>query len=942
MTQPPGYVLRIESDQSDLAVFSRRVADARAARADGDLGEARAAFAEALDLWRGSPLGDLADEPFARPAIARLDELHLSAVEDRIDTDLDLGRHRDLLPVLDDLIGRHPLRERLRGQQMLALYRDGRQSEALEVYRQTRQLLAEELGVEPGRALQDLERRILNHDVALDVAPATQMAVPDGTSGEGQRRRRRAATLAALLVLILAVAGAWGFGLFEAEEQALAAAEGNTVALVDAATGDITRQVDVGHHPTSVAVAEGAVWVLNADDQTITRVDEATGTAKTFGVGRTPADLAVGAAAAWVVVDGATALLRLDPATGVVEATVSLASPKPTAGVGVTSAGTPVVTTKSSVWVVDPAGDVVRVDATTNRVVARIPGLEANTLAPDGDGIWVVTRQNALARIDPATNRVAETITVPSDSLTSVTSAAGFLWATDPVGGAVWRIEPGTPRPVMKSIPLAFGAAGIAATDQAVWVANGVAGVMSKIDADTGTVSDTIQMGNAPMSVAATDGGVWTTIGGAHPGSARREGSTRLLPQPPCGHLVYEGPGNPQLLIASDAPLQGASRDNALSMVEAIQIVLADHDYRAGPYTVGYQFCDDATAQAGSFEYEKCAANANTYAEQRNLVGVIGSYNSDCSRVQVGIANQAPDGPLAMVSASNSAIGLTLPAPSVPRDELQRLYPDGSRHFARVFGMDRQQAIAMTRFARSLGVRSVFVLEDAGGSGYPVDMAAAFVDVAPDAGLRIADHRRWAPAATSYRRIAGDIARSEADAVYLAGAARSNGGQLLKDLRAVLPEIPILAADGFSGVEDLRVAAGDAADGLYVSVSGLPTQRLPEEGRRFADELATTRPAGNEPNLYWGLHAAQTAEVLLDAIARSDGTRASVTEKLLQTQLTKTLLGDISFDDNGDRVAAPITILRIEESGTGMVAEGTDFADGAALVRVLTPGPSDP
>jgi DNA-binding SARP family transcriptional activator/pimeloyl-ACP methyl ester carboxylesterase len=168
VTRPPGYELRVEAGQLDLQRFEHAVGEARAAARAGLPGQAADGLREALALWRGPALADLGFEDFLRADIARLEELRLAALEDRIDADLALGRHADLPAELESLVARHPLRERLRAQLMLALYRSGRQAEALDVYEDARRALTGELGIEPGRELQELQHAILRHDPALD------------------------------------------------------------------------------------------------------------------------------------------------------------------------------------------------------------------------------------------------------------------------------------------------------------------------------------------------------------------------------------------------------------------------------------------------------------------------------------------------------------------------------------------------------------------------------------------------------------------------------------------------------------------------------------------------------------------------------------------------------------------------------------------------------
>ena len=167
-SQRDGYVLEIEPEQLDLHRFARLVGAGRTARGQGALELAAALLREALDLWRGPPLADFTYEPFASAHIERLQQERLAVLEDRIEADLELGRHAQVVPELGDLVADNPLRERLRAQLMLALYRCDRQAEALNACKKGRELLAEQLGIEPALELQELERAILDHDTALD------------------------------------------------------------------------------------------------------------------------------------------------------------------------------------------------------------------------------------------------------------------------------------------------------------------------------------------------------------------------------------------------------------------------------------------------------------------------------------------------------------------------------------------------------------------------------------------------------------------------------------------------------------------------------------------------------------------------------------------------------------------------------------------------------
>jgi len=169
-TRSPGYVIRVEPDALDLQRFERMADEGRSLLARGLAADASKRLRDALSLWRGPALADFGYESFAQAAIARLEEIKLAAIELRIDADLALGRHDELVGELEALVAEHPLRERLRRSLMIALYRSGRQAEALDAYRDARRVLVDELGIEPSAALHELERAILRQDPALDIA----------------------------------------------------------------------------------------------------------------------------------------------------------------------------------------------------------------------------------------------------------------------------------------------------------------------------------------------------------------------------------------------------------------------------------------------------------------------------------------------------------------------------------------------------------------------------------------------------------------------------------------------------------------------------------------------------------------------------------------------------------------------------------------------------
>src|SRR3954469_1598260 len=263
LTRPHGYVLSVAPGELDLQRYESLLEQGRRALAAGRADEASITIRQALGQWRGPPLAEFAYDSFAQVEAARLKELQLSAIEDRIEADLALGQHAELVPELESLSTRHPLRECLRGQLMLALYRSGRQAEALQAYQEIRRHLDDELGLEPGPALRQREREILAH------APALAATTHPATSGTSRRPSRRPLKAAALGLAGALAAGAVGVALLVSgrdSSQPSLTGYGDAVGIIDARTNRVTDVVRVGNTPSSIALSPAAAWTLNADD----------------------------------------------------------------------------------------------------------------------------------------------------------------------------------------------------------------------------------------------------------------------------------------------------------------------------------------------------------------------------------------------------------------------------------------------------------------------------------------------------------------------------------------------------------------------------------------------------------------------------------------------------------------------------------------------------
>src|SRR5918995_1708984 len=251
------------------------------------------------------------------------------------------------------------------------------------------------------------------------------------------------------------------------------------------------------------------------------------------------------------------------------------------------------------------------------------------------------------------------------------------------------------------------------------------------------------------------------------------------LPSASCGP-IRQGEEEPDALIASDLPLQGANRALTTEMADAIEFVLEQRDWKAGDLTIGYQSCDDSTAQAGSWDSAKCSSNARAYANNESVIGILATFNSGCAKLVLPVANRAPDGPLAMVSPANTYPGLTEGGPGTEAGEPDNYYPTGKRNYARVVWNDQFQGAANAQFAKELGWKRVFVLNDS--ETYGLGIATLFGEYAEKLGIEILANQKWDKGASSYESLASRIHASGADGVFLGGVGCQNRGPVIKDI----------------------------------------------------------------------------------------------------------------------------------------------------------------
>ena len=550
VTRGRGYELRVREDAVDAVRFERLVEEA-----DRDGAIPNGAAREALALWRGVALADVAGEPFAATEIRRLEALWLRATELALDADLAAGRFQEVLVQLERLIDEHPLRERLHAQRMLALYRSGRQAEALAAYVAARRRLVDAAGVEPGAELREMHERMLGQDPSLQLAhlpiqanrtehvPAGRVPVPAAVGARPLTRalpiRRLLLGAAATLVAALAV-----FALTRLiGADRLPGIDEGAVGVIDPEAAAIRAQHQIGRESRAVALGAGSVWAANPSEGTVSRIHREGDRVETIDVGPAPAALAFGAGSLWVAGGEDGALVQVDPATNRVQQRIPV-------GNGLSA----VAVAHGAVWAATALdGEVVRIDLRSGRVTRRIAvGGRPAALATGPGAVWVAGEESGtISRIDPRSNQIVETIQVGNGPSALVVGLGG-VWSANRQDGTVSRIDPVASR-VTDTLPAGSAPAALAIAGGALWVADAT-GAVRRLDPHTRRITRTVHTGASPAGLVAVDGALWATAvapPGAHRGGTLRVGSPPIDLDPafggydpnagPVNTLVYEG-----------------------------------------------------------------------------------------------------------------------------------------------------------------------------------------------------------------------------------------------------------------------------------------------------------------------------------------------------------------------------------------------------------------
>ena len=529
-----GYRLCLAPEALDTTRFEGLAEQGRAALAGGDPDASAALLQEALALWRGAPLAEFRSHGFAANEIARLEELRLMTLECRFEADLALGNHAAAIPELQALTRKHPLRENLCRLLMLALYRTGRQADALAVYRNARAVLVEELGLEPGDALQRLEAAILVHEPALDMPAPARPRQPNRVlrtrdpaaldipmdSGQSLRERdrraehaprpgrRRSGHPARRPVAFLACASLITASVLVlvhnqgASGNLATALSADSVGFVGRQAAGVSNQVMITGAPTAIAVQGPALWVVEPTEHTLTRVDTISrSVVQTIPVGSNPSGIVVGGGSIWVANHDDDTVSRISPDTNAVVETMTVGS-----GPGALADG------YGSVWVTNSDDrTLTRIDEATGEVAATIDtGAVGRGIVVGGDSVWVTDEAGGrIVGVDPATNTVSSTAVV-GNGPTGITYGNRALWVVNALDGTVSRLDTAT-LAVDSTIPISGGPSEISFGDDAVWVSAEFTAQLVRIDPEQAVIIGSTSLGGRPEGLAATDTGVWVS-----------------------------------------------------------------------------------------------------------------------------------------------------------------------------------------------------------------------------------------------------------------------------------------------------------------------------------------------------------------------------------------------------------------------------------------------
>jgi YVTN family beta-propeller protein len=544
VTGGSGYRLNVSPDQVDALRFSELVAWGTAALDRADALAAAGFLSAALALWRGPALADVQDSTFAPMAGRRLESDRLAAFECLTEARLILGQHREVVSELERAVALDPYRERFHAQLMVALYRCGRQADALAAFQRARARLAEDLGLEPGRELRELERAVLLQAPELDpptpspplavkglpsasdiqATPGPRVAGP-GPSSAG-RLRRQPVKWAALVAVACAIAAIATVVATIGPKTLPAVGVGvNVLEAIAARSGDATDRVVLPAQPGAIAVAGRAVWVASPNGATVFQVDPAQAAViDRIPLGGEPGSLVSGGSAVFVASTMGATVERIDPESGTVTWTSQLAESGPVA----------MAYGDGGLWVADSTDqDLLELSPLSGSVLRTFSlDVHPTSIALAGGLVWVAAYSaGTVEGIDPGTGQAVGTVSV-GNGPSAICFGGGYLWVANNLDSTVSAVDPAT-FSVVSTIAVGSGPAALVASQGAIWVANQYSGTVSRISPRRLAVVGSVDVGGNPVALASGLGGVW--VAASAPAGGNRGGTLVLVSTTPFG-----------------------------------------------------------------------------------------------------------------------------------------------------------------------------------------------------------------------------------------------------------------------------------------------------------------------------------------------------------------------------------------------------------------------
>ncbi len=366
--------------------------------------------------------------------------------------------------------------------------------------------------------------------------------------------------------------------------------------------------------------------------------------------------------------------------------------------------------------------------------------------------------------------------------------------------------------------------------------------------------------------------------------------------------------------IVSSLPRTGSSKGQTDTIVNGIKMALEQANYRAGKFTVEYEDMDDATAAKGAWDAAKEAENANKAVNDPKVMAYIGTYNSGAAAISIPINCKAN---LVQVSPANTYPGLTKPGKG-ERDEPDKFYPGCKRNYARVVPADDLQGVIGANWARTLGIKKVYIVDDTQLYGHGI--AVIFADQAKKNGIEVVGGPEGIDQkATDYRALAQKIRNANPELVYLGMVTDSNAAKVVQDIKGAMPNVKFMGPDGIYEKAFID-GAGTAAEGTYVTFGGVPPSKLTGKGadwyKSYKDKFKS------EPEAY-AAYGYEATKVVLSAIEKAGkADRAAIRDAVFATMEFDGVLGKWGFDQNGDTSATTMS---------GRQVKGGKFDDENAI-----------